>query len=251
MIVLAATLVLLLPGCVLTFALLLRGTPGRVALFPVGLSLPAAILAGFVVDRTPWGLDAGAWAIALGAVIVVAGLVAAARRIRSGAEAKHRPGSNEEPRAGDPLRAALRPRDVVLMALAVGILVSAALVSVSGAREQRGSASFTELWMAPAERPGSRAVRVGVQSREAGAVDYWLEVSSGGRMIRAWPRIRLAPGETWRGEVALPPPQPQRARPRRGGQSQASGPPPAVRARLFRAGAPPGPYREVELAPDA
>ena len=57
-------LVLVLPGYALTAALFPHGALGGAdrALFTLGLSLCAAILCGFVLNRTPWGLRPESWA---------------------------------------------------------------------------------------------------------------------------------------------------------------------------------------------
>src|SRR5689334_8130820 len=82
-------LVLLLPGYTLTAALFPDRALGGAdrALFTLSLSLSTAILCGFVLNRTAWGLRPESWAVILSTVVLGSSMIAFARRHLSSARA--------------------------------------------------------------------------------------------------------------------------------------------------------------------
>lgn len=219
--VLAVPLVLILPGYALTMAVLPNPTLGFVEqlTFTLGLSLAVAAVGGVILNLTPWGLQAGTWAAWLGTVTVVAGVIALLRRRVQSASSSR------------PMIADLSAHQLLMFGLAICITLGAIGLARYGAERQQ-SASFTQLWIQPADERGAPNVRIGVENMERRPTQYRLELKSDGSVIHEWPSIDLAPGKTWEATAAL-------------GVSTGS-----VVATLYRAEAPETVYRFVILRRD-
>lgn len=213
---LALLLVLVLPGYALQAAMLPgRGTSSVThAVLTVGLSLTVSVLGGFVLNLTSVGLRAGSWSVFLGAVTLGASGVALWR-----GRSSDRPRFEwSEPSFG--------ARQAVLMALATVLVAAAFGIANQGAA--RPTSSVTELWILPGAPPNT--ARIGVISEETAVVTYRLQLEAGGRTVREWPEIQLAPGQAWQTETAVP------------AASSSGGP---VTATLYRLDQSNQPYRHV------
>ena len=190
----ALPLVLLLPGYALTAVFFppnrRLGIP-ECAAFSLGLSLAIAAFGGLLLNWTPWGLQAGSWAVLLASVTVGASLVALVRR--RGRLATDAGWPNTE----------LRVHHVLMFGLAALIVVAAIAVARGGALHQ-STPGFTQLWILPAGETDQDAVRVGVYSMESSSKQYSLLILVSGRVVREWPSIELEPKETW--ETTIMPP---------------------------------------------
>lgn len=188
----ALPLVLVLPGYALLAATFPRraldGT-ARLAL-SVGVSLAVACLGGFLLHWTPAGLRAESWALLLGGVTLGAGAVALGRR---------GPAAPVTRLAGRP-----GPGQWLLFSLAALVVAGAVGVAVTGARQQRAP-GFTQLWMTPAnDAARDDTVYLGVNSFEAVAARYNLQLVVGGDIVREWQALELEPGGRWVVRVELP-----------------------------------------------
>ncbi|HEY8601582.1 MAG TPA: DUF1616 domain-containing protein [Thermomicrobiales bacterium] len=189
-IIMAAPLVLALPGAALTGALFPRPvlTPAEQCLFSLGLSLGVVVLAGLVLNETPWGMRAVPWIVALGAIAIIAGLVAWLRR-RS---AITTPAATTE---------GLSFAQAAICGLAVLVVLGAGFITVRGAQRQT-TTGFTQLWMLPTTADAT-TLNIGVTNREpAETTTYRLEFEADRRVIAAWD-VRLASGATWTESVTL------------------------------------------------
>jgi hypothetical protein len=222
--VFALPLLLLLPGYALTAALFPRrsiGIPEQV-LFSVGLSLSVVVVGGFALHWTPWGLQAGSWAVFLAGVTVGASMLAAVRR-RRGLSATTRP-----------LNIGFDSRQGLLLALAA-VVIAVAVGLGRTPMPPQGIQGYTQLWILPADNGNPNAIRLGISSKEFTATGYRLQVEMDSQIVEEWPVIQLAPGEQWETTIVLP------------GDSSSSG---VVEAVLYRLDASDVVYRRVTLQHD-
>ncbi|MGH2350824.1 MAG: DUF1616 domain-containing protein [Chloroflexota bacterium] len=200
--VVAAPLVLILPGYALCAAALPIGWLGRVErlVYSLGMSLVLAALGAFVLNWTPWGVQTVSWALLLGATTLGASAIAFVRRWRhpSFPDAAGRTAAIRWPTSSG--RAALwSGASLALAALAVAGALSVARLGAA----QQYRAGFTQLWILPVGEAQQPAVRLGINSRESGEVTYRLQVEAAGHVLREWPSIALHPGEQWEAVVSL------------------------------------------------
>lgn len=227
-VVAGASLAFVLPGYALVAALLAGRSPGRaeLALLSVGGSVALAVVAGLLLNLTPWGLRPQSWAVALGAVAVECGLIAEWRR----ASVSGPPLPASSPSEG---RWVLTSRAAVLYGLAsLVVALAVSVASVTGSTTTAATPRTTRLWVVPATA-GSAGVRLGVENGEAVTVRYALRVGSGSGIVDEWPDLVLAPGERW--EVSL-------------SFAAVPGEDRTVEALLYRDDDPDVPYRSVTVA---
>ncbi|MFL5804821.1 MAG: DUF1616 domain-containing protein [Roseiflexaceae bacterium] len=230
-------LALVLPGYALTAALFPRRTLGGAdrALFTLSLSLSIAILCGFVLNRTSWGLRPESWAVALSDVALGGSLIAFARRqllpARSASVAR------DEQAHTAPSETATRPRlslsigQSVLFGLAIAVIAVAMLLARSEAA-LRPAPDVVQLWMLPSDTAEPHTLRVGLNSVGPAAGDFRLQIERGGYIIREWPSLIITPGQRWEETLTVQ------------GRQLGSGP---FEARLYRAEEPNVIYRRVAL----
>jgi hypothetical protein len=192
---LAIPLALLLPGYALTAACFPGASLGASErlLASLGLSLALSSLGGLMLFWAGLGLQPTPWALLLGALTLASCVVALWRRRAS------LPASPETPRESPQLG------QIALLALAALLSGGALFVAHSSARQVSG-APFTQLWAVPTGDPG--VLRIGVRSAEDAPLSYRVELSAGAFFFERWPRVMLAPGESWEKLLAVPPHQP-------------------------------------------
>jgi uncharacterized membrane protein HdeD (DUF308 family) len=219
-------LALVLPGYALTAALFPRRSLDRAdqALFMLSLSLITAILCGFVLNRTPWGLRPESWATALSDVTLGGSLIAFARRHLIPASA-----ARAEP-ATRP-RLSLNGGQSLLFGLAIAVIVGGILLA-RGEAALQPAPDVVQLWMLPGDTTASPTLRVGLNSVGQAAGDFRLQIERGGYIIQEWPSLSIVPEQQWQQTLSLHGPQP------------GSGP---FEARLYRAEEPNVVYRRVAL----
>jgi uncharacterized membrane protein len=218
-VLLALPFVLVLPGYAIAAAIFPgQGLTGwERLLFTLGLSLTATILSGLVLNLTPWGLQATSWAVLLSIVTLGASLAAMQRR-------RHE-------RANTPakLRFPLSLRQVLLFGLS-GLIVFAAMGLVQGPKPSHNLQGYTTLWILPGTLSQQNTVSLGIHSQELELINYKLELTLDGKIMREWSDISLTPGGQWERSIVLP-----------AGEGY-------VEAVLFQANNPGTPYRRVTLA---
>jgi hypothetical protein len=122
-------------------------------------------------------------------------------------------------------------RDGLLVGLA--ILVVAAAIGLSRMpTPPQGVTGYTLLWMIPAGDGNANDYRLGVNSMEFSPAAYRLQLILDGQILREWPELQLAPGESWEIQLVLPDD--------RGGAG-------SVEATLYRMDNPDVVYRHVKL----
>ncbi len=221
--VLVVPLVVVLPGFALTAALFRQSllTTAEQVLLSLGLSLVMAVLSGFVLDWTPWGLGTVSWLILLGSITLIAGGVAF-----------FRPGTKRllpASRTGLQFnRSSLRP--LILFSLAALIVIAALVVTRNSALNQ-STPGFTQLWLLPGNT--ANQVRLGFNNEEATTVTYRVQVRVANNIVREWSALTLKPSEKWETTLETLPGQ-------SGGQ--------AMEALLYRVDTPDKIYRRVVLA---
>lgn len=224
--VLALPLVLVLPGYALTSALFVRqalGITERI-LFSLAVSLIVVIAGGLLLNLTPFGLQAGSWAVLTGTITLAACAVALARRRGQNVSA---------PEWLRDRRFSLTFPQGLLLGLAALITCAAVALSIIGAQEQPYP-GFTQLWILPASGAHAQhSVLLGVKNMEKTAMDYRLVLHAGSKVIQQWSSIDLKPGENWEATVAIK-------------QTGKVGPT-QVEAALYRDTAPGTIYRHVDL----
>lgn len=176
-------LVLVLPGIALIRAFAGRRSvdPLPLVVFAVGLSLALTVMCGLALNLIPSGVTARGMGTALG-VLTLLGCVVGLVRERPAPPRIHL------------LRGPMTQLLLLLPALA--ITVAAFEVARGGAADVQRGESFTQLYALPLRTPGGAVI--GLQSHERRKTTYRLEVRRGGELVRTWPRITLAPGQSRR-----------------------------------------------------
>jgi hypothetical protein len=221
-------LVLELPGAALTAAMFPPGQLGAFErlLYGLGLSLALAVLAGFALHWTPWGLQAASWVTLLAGIALAATVVAYRRgwraplsgRFVSPLELERAKASMAAGRwdaatqlleqlaaqeATPPRRRDMR--QVVLLGLAALLTVTAIGVARAGAAEPRAP-GFTQVWLLPDGGTDQAVLHVGVHSEERAITSYRLAVAVDGVAVLDWQVADLQPGEARETVIWLPPP---------------------------------------------
>jgi hypothetical protein len=188
---LGVPLLLIWPGYALTAALLPRWRLGWAerAVFSLGLSLIAVILASVVLNWSPWGLTTATWALLGGGVTLGASVLAVWRR-----------------------RGQILPVAAPLPAIGGGqlaLLALAAVMTVGAVSLSRAPVSphdvqgYTLLWLTPETIGGTPRLHLGVRSAEMTIQSYRLELTAHGAPVAEWPDFKLAPGQTWESSTII------------------------------------------------
>jgi len=226
----ALLFVIVCPGYALLEATLplLSDVPVRV-LVAVAMGMSAAVVAGLVLDATPWGLDRESWVAALALLVALAALVAAVRRWF--VEAAPQPRT----RLGRPT--------LLVAAFTIGglVLTIEAVVVARIPLPAHHTVGYTMLSASPPSRKGSLTIEV--QSGELSRSSYRLVARRGGRTLAEWRGIRLDPGDRWRATVRLD----ALGRDRTSRQRTVRDPLSFV---LFRTDRSAAPYREIRVRPE-
>jgi hypothetical protein len=175
----AIPLALVLPGYAITAAAFVRSPPGgpQRLVLAVGTSLICLPLGALLLNIIPSGLTTASWATFLAFVVLYACTVTAILR----------PAAAPTPRR----RLRLRPRDAILLALAV-VLAGGAVVLAETPLPAKHATGYAALWMVPSASRQS-AVEVGVLSNQQEETRYTLQVSGDGPPTSK--ELRLAPGQ--------------------------------------------------------
>lgn len=177
---LAALVLAVLPGYLIAWPIL-RPRLGIAGAFTVagGVAIGMIVIAGVVLNVLPWGLQAATWLAYVVVMLAVAFVL-------------DRPRLAWRPRIG------VAPHELILGGIGATMLVVAVLFATVFAAAP--GESFTQLWVAPsANEPGSAAVTI--RSEEQVATGYRLEVRRNGALVKSWPEILLATGQTWSSTV--------------------------------------------------
>lgn len=193
-IILAIPMVFVIPGYVVVCALFPRPTfkLAEQALLSISGSITLAILAGFALYWTPWGLQATSLIAILTGITFVAYIVAVLRR-------------NQQATFTIPMQpkyTSLHPMHILSIAAACFIFVGAIVIArtpVSASNVQ----GYSQLWVLPANQT-NQSVRLGVRSEEFADVEYRVEVRIGNAIVHTWPSIELKPGQQWEATTDLP-----------------------------------------------
>jgi hypothetical protein len=190
----AVPLALVLPGLMLTGAAFPARSLGVVqwVLFSLGLSVIVTVLAGFVLNALPGGLQAAPWAIALCALSVAAGLLAILRR----------PARVYAVRSGTGVTIRSQGGSMALFGLAGLVLAAAFLVNALAAPSH--ASTFTQFWLTPAGPVAPRLVHLGIHSEEGTPMRYRVVVTAGAHRLHEWPNVPLASGSTWTANLTVP-----------------------------------------------
>lgn len=190
---LALALVAVMPGYAIMRAVQLRdaGFPARLLLI-LGISVAITGLSGFVLNWTPWGLQARSWAVLLSGMTVIAVMIALLRR--SARATGHAPPRRER---------MWRAPQTALLVMAVCVVVAAATVSYLGATHQPRK-GFTQLWLVAEQSADPNALRLGIRSEEMNATQYRLDFSIEGQVVQEWSVPTLQPHEQWQTIVIVP-----------------------------------------------
>ena len=194
-VVLGLPLALLLPGFALT-ALLLPQRKLTVAewlAYTVGLSLACLVLSGLVLNLTLWGLTPESWIVLLGLIALAASGLAYRRQQRQ---------PQNPIRSGVPESFSLSLRQLTFLALTGAVTLTALAVALAPSPQQAVE-GYTVLWADRGADDNAGRIVFGVDSKELSPERYRLEVTIADRLIRQWPAISLAPGETFTASLTL------------------------------------------------
>ncbi len=176
-------LLFVLPG----YAVLAAWFPQRLTSLPggtllvLGLSLALATLGGFILNRTPWGLQTVTWVVWLAGITLVNSLFALRRTYEPVPV-------NEDRFVG------LRAGQTLLVGAAILITFGAVWVARLGV-ELQPRTPFTQLWMISTDSPDT--VRVGIRNEEGHTVTYQLIIVQDIPVVQS--ELTLAAGESWEG----------------------------------------------------
>lgn len=188
----ALPLTLFLPGyavVALAFGSRELAPPKRITL-SVAVSLMVLVLASFVLNIFPFGLETASWAVLLPLVVIAASRGAALRRAPAGSGKASRFGLPRPSAAG----------------LALGLLALAIAVAAIALAERplpaENASGFSALWMLPTDK-SEETVAIGVISNEQDNLSYRLRVSLGKDQSKTY-RVVLDPGEERVYEIDVP-----------------------------------------------
>lgn len=198
-------LVLVLPGCSLTAALIPdRRALGRTerTILGVGMSIVLTILVALGLNQLPVGITNQTVALSL-ATLSLAGVAVGAARRRAEGDSGGDPIDPAEAAesADDVQHEASRRFGPELLAVAAILTVAAVFVAVLGT-VRAPEPGFTELWMLDGANPNS--VQVGIRNNEGEPIHYRLEIQTQGQILRT-AEIDLASGEQTLQTIDLPP----------------------------------------------
>jgi uncharacterized membrane protein len=195
------------------------------------ISIVIAILAGVLLNLTPWGLNVRSWTASLCGFTLAACLVAGLRRNSAG---------NRSSPSGNLILPAVRGKDgpgwiggggwIVFLAVLVTIgAISLAQTPITNPASLQG---YSLLWVLPGGSDAPGAVTFGVVNDQFTPAGYDLKVKIDNQVVQEWPEIRLTPGEKWESVFEIP-----------GKRSGST----AVEAFLYKLDAPGTIYRQVRL----
>jgi uncharacterized membrane protein len=212
-------MVLVIPGYVITLAVLPHLEWAATLLLSLGISISMVILGGFLLNYTRWGLNPFSWAIWLSVISLPSCLVALYRR---------RMHPVEETVRTSPLR---WNSTVIVSFLMTGIFIIAAIIIARYSAIQSGK-TFTQLWAIPGMSEDGFTIQLGIHNEEYVEMEYNLFAESQGHTIDEWDNLKLAPGETWTTTLQL-----------------AERPDSQITFLLYKVNSPEKEYRRVHLAP--
>jgi uncharacterized membrane protein len=231
-VVFGASLVLVVPGFAVTAALFPPGSLAKTVRLTLGVavSMIVALIGGFLLNFTPWGMRQESWVALLVIVSAAAAALAGPRWAAAwdGLLRWHGP----RLRAG-----AASPMNWVLLWWAVCVSSVAVAVAISGASVS-STAGYTQLWAVPSDSAAvgqPESVRVGVRNAETATQQYRLDLQQDGEVLQEWPAVTLQQDEQWETTLSVSPPM----------TSSSSGTPTEIV--LYRADAPDVVYRRVTL----
>jgi uncharacterized membrane protein len=192
----AAPLVLLLPGAALVTAIdpwSARLRKSERLYWSVGSSIGIAILGGLVLNEVT-RLSRFSWCVFLAIVVVATSVVC---WDRSGTPGEHYVATRKTH--------GLKPRSVVLLVCAAGLLAGSIVFSQLNS-SQATRENFTELWMIP--RPViagdyAKRLQVGVSNHENAHETFIVTLTTNGRTLRSW-RLLLKNGQSWQKTLPRP-----------------------------------------------
>src|SRR3954451_7422698 len=179
----AILLLLVLPGYAMNLALFPARLLGNAeqAMFTIGLSVCASIIAGLVLNLLPVGLTLSGWGALLGAT-AVGSLGVAWLRL----------GTSD--RALMTVRLPSVPLAPIVMISIAAVMVLGSLMIARMGEAAQPHDGFTQLWMIP-EADGN-ALRLGFENHENAADHYDLRVTTEGQTLAEWSGVSLADGQS-------------------------------------------------------
>jgi uncharacterized membrane protein len=189
-------------------------------IFSLGLSMAIDVLAGFMLNILPIGLQAQSWVIFLGITTTVFALLAAYFRRKNIVKIASTP------------RLHITIGEYMLFGLAILVVVAAVWDSMNRPVEQP-QPSFTQLWMLPSNQMNnSCVVSIGIESFESTSVTYRVVMTVNEAQVNTWSSISLAPQGKWGQLVSIRP-----------GITDTM----YIETQLYRADKPKAVYRDVHL----
>ena len=187
-IVSGAAIVLILPGYLLTLAILphYHFSWYERLLFSLALSLAVSVLAGVVLNMTDAGMEPTTWLLMLG-VITFGSFIVLFARTPASFRVMH--------------SVSIKPMDVILLLVAVGIGGYALHISQIGATAERKA--FTQLWIMN-DASETDGVRIGIHNEEKQPLQYHLVLKSGDKILHEWPSVMIDADETWEETLSVP-----------------------------------------------
>jgi uncharacterized membrane protein len=202
-------LIFFLPGYTLSAILHYRRQLDVVhnLILSISLSMAIDIISGFMLNFSPWGLNALTWSSWLCALVGTFAFLSATlrkKRRRTMTISNIRRSWRHPNRHKPSLKALVKlmaPAIMVMAALGMaGVIV---LYSAYGAVHQRRP-GFTQLWMVQKDRAGqSCSVLIGVDSFEFRKLTFRVFMTINGSKAQAWWPVIVAPQQSWRASAPV------------------------------------------------
>jgi uncharacterized membrane protein len=195
-----ALAIIVIPGAVVSRSLFHGSALGwaDIALLTLSFGIAILTLGGLLLNLLPGGLTFPAWVVyVVGVTVAGIAVLGIQRRARTAEIVRQRLMAHAVPARP---RSRIRSKDVVLIAVALGV-GSLALGIAGVAAVTEPTPAFSELWLVP-NADGSRNVEVGVRSSEHATRRNVVELRSGPTLVGRWD-FRLDPGATWRMSVPI------------------------------------------------
>ncbi len=188
-------LVFVLPGAAIVAVFASRSAwPAEKALLAVCTSLASAVVGGVALDHTTTGLTRGSWAAytayVTGLLFVVGAFLRRVERV----------GPRTLRGRAVPLPS---PRQAVVMAAALGLAAVAIAIAKRSTQDATRAVPVVQLWMTHADTKTTRRLQIGIDTVNAPAATYRIEIRTGNERPLSWP-VEVAGASKWRGRIEVP-----------------------------------------------
>ena len=187
----AGGIIVLAPGYVLARILAAGAwTAEGAAVWVVALAIATVAVAGVMLDLLSPGLTERTWILALDMMTVVPALCWGRRAAKLDVHVLRPPRPGVGALGGG-----------LCLVVAAALVVTALLLSLSGARAQERRQPFVQLWLLPMEHGKAE---IGMRSGRSGRTAYRIVLRDTSGVLHTWHHVALSFGEQWQQVLPLP-----------------------------------------------